>query len=169
MCHKKFKKVFKLDFVKYSISEETSENILFSLVIFLRGGILLNINKTLKRIENNQYNIQEVLNCCCITIYQLKNSNKICNIKNFLTYLILNLENTTKLLAKFKFYYTRFDWHFTAEHIIIYSILVFYDLKNINIIEKRFLTQLKKELRLYSIFNAETRLEYLIDNKIINV
>ena len=129
----------------------------------------MNINKTLERRENNQYNIQDVLNCCCISIEQLKNSNKICNIKNFLTYLTLNLDNTDQLLTKYKLYYTNFDWHFTVEHIVIYSILVFFDLKNINITEKRFLIQFKKELQLYSIFNAKKRLEYLIDNKIINL
>lgn len=129
----------------------------------------MNINKILEKIENRQYNIQEVFNCCIISIYELKNINKLCNIKNFITCLIQNLDNNEQSLAKYKLYATIFDWKFTAEQIIIYSILVFYDLKNINITEKRFLRQFKKELKLYSTFNAQKRLEYLINSNNINL
>lgn len=129
----------------------------------------MNINHILKKIENNQYNIQYVFNCCRITIEQLKNSNKICNIYNFISYLILNLDNSKKLLSKFKLYYTSFDWDFTVEQIIVYSILTFYDLKNINITEQKFLIKLKKEMKLYSTYNAQKRLENLMDSKRIDL
>ena len=122
-------------------------------------------NSILKKIENNQYNIQEVFNCCRISIEQLKNSNKICNIYNFTTFLILNLDNSQDLLPNFKLYRIGFDWDFTVEQIIVYSILVFYDLKNINITEQKFLSKFKKEMKLYSTYNAEKRLENLIKSK----
>lgn len=143
---------------------------IYSHLLFIKeGGDFLNINKILEKIENNQYNIQDVFNCCIISIYELKNTNKICNIKKFITCLIQNLDNNKQLLSKYKLYTTIFDWKFTAEQIIIYSILVFYDLKSINIIEKRFLRQFKKELKLYSTFNAYERLEYLLNSKNINL
>lgn len=128
----------------------------------------MNTNNILKRIEDNQYNIQEVFNCCRITIEQLKTSNKICNIYNFISYLILNLDNNKELLSKYKLYHTDFDWDFTVEQIIVYAILVFYDLKNINITERRFLIKLKKEMKLYSTYNAQKRLDNLIESKRIN-
>lgn len=125
----------------------------------------MEINYILKQIENNQYNIQEVFNCCRISIEQFKNSNKICNIYNFIYYLILNLDKSQELLPKFKLYHTYFEWDFTVEQIIVYSILVFYDLKNVNITKQRFLRKLKKEMKLYSTYNAEKRLETLIESK----
>ena len=125
----------------------------------------MEINYILKQIENNQYNIQEVFNCCRISIEQFKNSNKICNIYNFIYYLILNLYKSQELLPKFKLYHTYFEWDFTVEQIIVYSILVFYDLKNVNITKQRFLRKLKKEMKLYSTYNAEKRLETLIESK----
>lgn len=124
-------------------------------------------NDILKKIENNCYNIQYVINCCCLSIKQLRLSNQVVNINSFLTNLSLNLYLYKKkqTLKQYKIYNVNFYWDFTVKQIFTYSILVFYDLRNSNITQRKFITQLEKEMRLYSTYNAEERVNVLISKR----
>lgn len=75
--------------------------------------------------------------------------------------LILNLKNET-YQNKTKFYKSSFSWKLSVEQVIIYAILIFYDLREIS--KSNFLKQFEKEMRLYSTDNARQSINNLIRN-----
>lgn len=126
----------------------------------------MNIKKVLKEIDNRQYNTKEVFYYYEITLSQMLTKNVEINLYDFIIRLIFNIFYNNESSNVNTEYDTAFHWYFTAEQIITYAILVFYDLNDITI--ENFLRQFETEMKLYSTSNAETRLEKLIENKKIN-
>ena len=121
----------------------------------------MNIEKVFEKIGNRQYSIKEVFYYYQITLSQMMTKNVEISLHDFIIRLIFNIFYNNKNINTS--YDTIFHWSFTAEQIITYAILVFYDLNNITIGD--FFRQFETEMKLYSPSNAATRLNDLIARK----
>lgn len=119
------------------------------------------LKKIYNSLSSKKYNIQEVYYCYEITLDKIKRESLKCNLHEIIIILILNLKNET-YQNKTKFYKSSFSWKLSVEQVIIYAILIFYDLREIS--KSNFLKQFEKEMRLYSTDNARQSINNLIRN-----
>jgi len=124
-----------------------------------------NLKEIFKSIENLNYDIQLVYYCYEITISQVIRENSQYCLNKIIKKLIFNLKQFGTNKIKIKKYETDFNWWFSAEQVIAYAILIFYDIHTITI--NNFLKQFEKEMKLYSVYNAEQRVENLPLKKLL--